>query len=99
LRGAAFLARHHADCDMTKRHGLVDVRVEGQDAATEDENHSAQERNGRAEEPGDGDGGAPHESVVLQFAIRNGVGGRSVPGNENGRERTPAAVPESRCYW
>src|SRR5258708_40320267 len=90
------LAGHHADGDMTKRHGLVDVGVEGQDAATEDEDHAAEERNSRSEEPGGGNGGASHDSIALQFAIRNAEAAGSVPGKTKKRPRahTPAAVPK-----
>src|SRR5438132_1688078 len=86
------LAGHHADGDVTKRHRLVNVRMEGEDAATEDEDHAAEERNRRSEEPGGGNGGASHGSIALQFAIRNGVSAESVPGKtKNGRGRPPYA--------
>ena len=54
---------------MAERQRFVNVAVERQHTAAEDEHHGRQERNSRSEDPGGGNGGASHRSIALQFTI------------------------------
>ena len=73
LRGVMVIcvfAADEVDGHVAEWQGLVNVTVERQDAATENEHHRRQKRHGRADHPGSSYRGSSHPRPIgLQFVV------------------------------